>query len=88
MHAGRHLEPFEDLSGFRIDAPQIALVPFPGRMPEFAVDPTDAGDEAVRLDGAKHGPGLGIDLVDLAASVISDPERSLGPGKPRIAAPP
>src|SRR6266542_5120061 len=33
-HSGRHLEPLQDLSRSRIDSPQIALVTFPGGVPE------------------------------------------------------
>ncbi len=54
------------LAGSRIDASQLALVTFPRRVPELAIDPGDAGDEAVRIDRAKNRPRLGIDLMDLA----------------------
>src|SRR5947207_10690150 len=81
-HSGRHLEPLQDLSRSRIDSPQIALVAFPGAVPELAVDPGDAGDEAVGLDGAKNRPGLGIDLMDLAAPILPHPERAFGPREP------
>ena len=37
-----------------VDAADLALVAFPGAVPELAVDPGDAGDEAVRLDRAQH----------------------------------
>ena len=43
----------QHLAGLRIDAPQVALVAFPGAVPQLAVDPGDAGDEAVGLDGAQ-----------------------------------
>ena len=55
-------------------------------MPELAVDPGDAGDEAVGLDGAKDRACLGIDLVDLPVAILPDPERAFGPGEPRVAA--
>jgi hypothetical protein len=55
---------------------QFALVGFPGAVPEFVTDPGDAGDEAVRLDGAKNRAGLRIDLMDLAVAVLGDPECS------------
>src|SRR5947208_14679892 len=55
-HSGRHLERFQDLPRSRIDSPQIALVTFPGGVPELSVDPGDPGDEAVGLDGAKNRP--------------------------------
>src|SRR3546814_2014824 len=48
--------------------------------------PGHAGDEAAALDGAEDGAGFGIDLVDPAVAVLPDPERSLGPGQPGIAA--
>src|SRR5438874_9384296 len=85
-HSGRHVEPLQDLSGSRIDSPQIALVTFPGAVPELAVDPGDPGDEAVGLDGAKNRPCLGIDLMDLAAPILPHPERAFGPREPRVTA--
>src|SRR5215510_6354802 len=81
-----HLEPFQNLSGSRIDAPHIALVTFPGAVPELAVDPGDPGDDAVRLDGAKDRARLGIDLVDLAVPMLAHPERPFGPRQPRVTA--
>src|SRR4030095_7451681 len=48
-------------------------------MPQFAVDPRDAGDEAVRLDRAKDCAGFGIYLMDLPVPVLTDPERPFGP---------
>src|SRR5262249_11145400 len=81
-YSGRHLELLQDLSGPRIDPPQIALVPFPSAVPELAVDPGDPGDEAVRLDGAENRPGLGIDLMDLAVPILPHPERPFGPREP------
>src|SRR6267143_862433 len=85
-HSGRHLEPLQDLSRSRIDSPQIALVTFPGAVPELAVDPGDPGDEAVGLDGAKYLPCLRIDLMDLAVPILPHPERPFGPGEPGGAA--
>src|SRR5579883_2640734 len=35
----RHLEPLQHLACLGIDAPQIALLAFPGAVPELAVDP-------------------------------------------------
>ena len=83
---GRHLEPLQHLARFGIDSPQIALVAFPGAVPELAVDPGHPGDEAVGLDGAKNRPGLRIDLVDLPAPMLPHPERPFGPGEPGVAA--
>ncbi len=85
-HAGRHLEPLQDLSGPGIESPQIALVTFPGTVPELSVDPCDPGDEAVGLDRAKNRPCLGIDLMDLPLPILPDPERPFGPCEPGVAA--
>src|SRR6185312_16080739 len=78
----RHVEPFQDISRPRVDAPELALVALPGAVPEFAFHPGNPGDEAVGLDGAQDRPGLGIDLMDLALPILSDPKRPFGPGKP------
>src|SRR5437899_2460035 len=48
---GRHLELLQDLSGSRVDSPQLALVTFPGAVPELAVGPRDSGDDAVGFEG-------------------------------------
>src|SRR5229473_1069440 len=85
-HSRRHVEPLQDLSGSRIDSPHIALVTFPGAVPELAVDPGHAGDEALGLDGAQNGAGLGIDLMDLALAILPHPERPFGPGEPGVGA--
>ena len=85
-HSGRHFEALEDLSRPRIDSPQIALVAFPGPVPELAVDPGDPGDEAIGLDRAKNRPCLGIDLMDLAVPILSHPERPFGPRESRVTA--
>jgi hypothetical protein len=58
-YSGRHLESLQHFSCLRIDSPQIALVTFPGAVPEFFLDPGDPGHEAVGLDGAKNRPCLG-----------------------------
>ena len=55
-------------------------------MPELAVDPGDAGDEAVGLDGAENRPGLGVDLVDLSIPILPHPEHPFGPREPRVTA--
>jgi hypothetical protein len=85
-HSGRHLEPLQDLSRSRIDSPQLALVTFQGAVPELAVDPGDPGDEALGLDGAKNGPCLGIDLMDLPVPILPHRERPFGPRERRITA--
>src|SRR4029077_19756256 len=84
--AGRHLEPLQNLSRARIDPPQIALVTFPGTVPELALDPRDARDEAAARDSAKDSSCLGIDLMDLPLSILPHPERPFGPCEPRITA--
>src|SRR6516225_9431530 len=61
--AARHLDPLQHFSGLRIDAPQITLVVFPGAVPQLAIDPGDAGDEAFGFDGAKDRSGLRVDLT-------------------------
>src|SRR5262249_10937837 len=85
-HFRRHLDPLQDLSGSRIDSPQIALVTFPSAVPKLAVDPGDTGDETVGLDGAKDSPRLGIDLMDLPGPILPHPERPFGPRQPRVTA--
>src|SRR5215469_15811557 len=86
MESVRHVEALENLTGSRVDSPQIALVAFPGGMPQLPVNPGDSGDEAVGLYGAKNCPCLGIDLMDLPAPILPDPKRAFRPGKPRITA--
>jgi hypothetical protein len=81
-----HIKPLKNFSGLRIDAPQITLITVPGGVPELSVDPGNAGDEAVGLDGAKNGTGFGIDLVDLSLAILTDPERPFSPGESRVAA--
>src|ERR1700752_3886745 len=82
----RHLQPFENLSGSRINSPQITLVTFPGGVPQLSVDPGDPGDEAVGLDGAKNGAGVGTDFMNLAVPILSDPKRTSPPREPRVTA--
>ena len=84
--ARRHLELLQDVARLRIDPPQLALVALPGAVPQLALGPGDAGDEAVGLDGAQDLSGLGIDLVDLARAILAHPQRALGPRHARIAA--
>jgi hypothetical protein len=82
----RHLDTLKNLSGSRIDSPQITVITFPGGMPELSIDPGDPGDEAVGLDGAKNRAGLGIDLMDLPAPILPDPQRTFRPREPRVSA--
>src|SRR5918992_3191205 len=86
VHAGRHLEFLQHFSRSRIDSSQFALVTFPGGMPELAVDPRNTGDEAVGLDGAKNRPCFGIDVMDLAVSILPHPERPFRPRESRVTA--
>src|ERR1700724_4822528 len=81
-NAGRHLDLLQDLAGAGIDAPHVARLVFPGGVPELAVDPGHAGDEAVGFDGAQDRSGLRIDLIDFAGAVVPDPQRAFGPGEP------
>jgi hypothetical protein len=85
-HSGRHIEPLQHLSGPRVDSPQIALIAFPGAVPEISVDPGDPGDEAIGFDGAKNRPGVRIDLMDLPVSLLPHPERPFGPRQARVTA--
>jgi hypothetical protein len=83
-----HIEPLKNFSGLRIDSPQVALVTVPGGVPELSVDPGNPGDEAVGLDGAKNGPSIGIDLMDLSLAILAHPECPFGPGESRVSAAP
>src|SRR5690348_7999212 len=55
-------------------------------MPKLAVDPGNAGDETIGLDGAQYRSRFGVDLVNLAFAIFADPERPFRPGEARIAA--
>ena len=85
-HSPWHLEALKNVSGSRIDSPQIAFLALPGGVPELSIDPGDPGDEAVGLDGAKNRACIGIDLMDLPVPILPDPERTFGPREPRVAA--
>jgi hypothetical protein len=54
-------------------------------VPELAVHPGHAGDEAVGRDAAPHGTGVGVDLHDAAVAVLAHPQAALGPGQARAA---
>src|SRR5580704_11998636 len=82
--SGWHFQPLEHRSGRGIDAPDIARLILPGAMPQLAVDPGDTRDEPIGFDGAQYSPGFRIDLMDLAATVLADPECPFSPGKARI----
>src|SRR5262249_57636913 len=64
----------------------IALLAFPGAVPQLSVDPGAPGDETVGFDRAKNRPGLRIDLIDLPVAIVSHPERPFGPREPRVTA--
>src|SRR5512141_397199 len=51
--AGRHLEPFEHGAVLWVDTADLAAVVVPGAVPQLAVDPGHARDEAVGFDGAQ-----------------------------------
>src|SRR3954469_4208130 len=48
----RHSEAFQHFASLGIDASDIALLVLPCAVPELAVDPGDARDEAIGFDGA------------------------------------
>src|SRR5207244_11153834 len=84
--ATRHLQALEHSAALWVDSADVALVAFPGAVPQLAVDPGHAGDKAVGLDGAQNGAGLGIEVVDLAIAVLAHPQAALGPSEARVAA--
>jgi hypothetical protein len=84
VHPAWHLKRLQNFAGSRIDSPQVALVVFPGCVPEFSIDPRDSGDEPIGLDGAKNGPCFGVDLVNLPVTILADPESPFCPGQPRV----
>src|SRR5436190_23309035 len=69
-----HLDQLQHFSRLRIDPAEIAFLLLPGTVPELLTNPSDAGHEAVRIDGAKDLPALRIDLMDLAVAMLPDPE--------------
>src|SRR5262249_18789277 len=74
-NARRHLEPLQNLTRSGIDSPHVAVVTFPGSVPQLAVDPGDPGHDAIGLDGPKNRSRFWIDLMNLAAPMLPDPER-------------
>src|SRR5262245_20495992 len=72
--AWRHLETLQDLSGLRIDPPQITFVAFPRTVPQLTIHPGDAGHEPSARDGAKYRPGFRVDLMDFPLAILSNPE--------------
>ena len=77
--ARRHFHALQNLAGFGIDMTEIALLPFPGAVPEFTIDPGDAGHETIRLDRFQDFSRFRIDLVNLSIA---------GPDPPRANPPP
>ncbi len=69
----------------RVDTTQLALVAFPGAVPQLAFDPGHASDEAIGFDRPQYFTAVWIDAVDLAVAVLPDPQHAFGPGQPRIA---
>jgi len=65
--------PLEHGAALRVDSADLALVAFPGAVPQLAVDPGHAGDEAVGLDGAHNGRPSGDRSVDLAIAGTAPP---------------
>ena len=55
-------------------------------MPHLAIDPSDAGDEAVGFDGAKDRSSFRVDPVNLPFPILAHPERAFGPGQSRVPA--
>src|SRR3984957_17783273 len=82
-----HFERLQNLSGLRVDVPQVAFVAFKSGVPELAIDPSDSRDEAVGFDGAKNRPGGRIELMDFSVPILPHPQRPFSPRKPRAAAP-
>src|SRR5262245_56501495 len=73
-HTGGKAEAIADVAVGGVDVTELALVVLHGGVPQLAVHPGHTGDEAVRLDGAQDRPGVGVDLVDLAVAVLTDPQ--------------
>src|SRR5579883_2095610 len=82
----RHIERLQHLPAARIDVADVALVAFPGAVPEFPVHPGDAGDVAVSVDRAQNGTGVRVDLVDFPLPILPYPQRAFRPRQPRITA--
>jgi len=74
-----HFETLQYLSRLWIHAPDVAFVTFPGAVPELSIDPGNAGDNAIGLDGTKYRPCFRINLMDFPAPTLSNPECTLGP---------
>src|SRR5689334_23383734 len=73
-HARRHLEFLQHLSGPGVHSSDVGLATFGGAVPQFPIDPRDAGDEAIGCDRPKNLARLRIDLIDLPVAIVPDPE--------------
>src|SRR6185369_9122943 len=80
-----HRQAGQHLTRPGVDPADVGVAAFPRPVPELAVVPGDAGDEAVRLDRAQDRARFGIDPVDLPVEVLPHPQRPLAPGQPRVA---
>src|SRR5579871_451327 len=76
-----HCNALQNLSRLGIDPPKLALLTFPGGVPELAFDPGDPGDEPVGFDAAQDPACLGIELMDLPVAILPHPEAAFGPGE-------
>src|SRR5687768_78068 len=70
----RHFEPLEHSATFGVHATKVTLVTFPGAVPELTVDPRHSRDEAIGLDGLPHFARFRVDAMDLALSVLPNPQ--------------
>src|SRR6185503_2347407 len=84
--SGGHLQHFEHRAAVRIDPADAAFVALPGAVPELTVDERDAGHESIGLDRLFDFAGFGIDLEDLPAAILTNPERAFRPGQAGVAA--
>lgn len=66
----RHLQPLQHCVCSSIDATQVTFLALPDVVPERALDPGDAGGEAVGADAAQLA-GLSNDLVDAASAILA-----------------
>ncbi len=82
----RHFDLFKNLTRLRVDSSQIAFVAFQSCVPKISINPGHPGYEAVRFDRSQDFAGVRVDLMDLPITILSDPQSSLGPGKPGVAA--
>src|SRR5262245_16354044 len=77
--ARRHIDLLKDFARLRINPAQFALIRFPSAVPEFVAEPSNAGDEPIRLYGTQDCAGLRVDLVNLTIAILANPERAFRP---------